>query len=896
MDKEAEDDMPDWLSRHPTEESGGCPADSMNMLWIRSIARRLISEAHENDVQNIGELRHLVEQWESEEQAYCDAGASGGASPAPTDVDLRFENYVQKFFAQREQFACSVTGQLGREQGKVPLTAELVQNIYKNIKRPWQRPMSPTDKQGLSFELGSSETHLPFPSLISRCVSSEYVEEERWKDVLYADTRPYMPVPPSYNSRQLSENRAEAFATLKEEYFFKLLRKEQFAEAVKCSSSDDQGEIDVSYALKPDLANRESRFEPSSAQSISTPASLAPPRKPLYRVTHDDAGTMSDTFRFLSTDDRFLFPLIADSEGRGLNMDIPSSVSYMDVIPENVFEELAEDDPVTDMYRTRPFLVLMDSPDGDDGQDSTNSSLTLKDALEFGVSSTESSHPTEQTETPSGVSEDDVVSPFGFPLAQGACFGPLETSPRSEGNVEESGVSSRDISSFSIEERSPMSSIGSAEDKYFTGNPDDSGSSQDIQFLMPNMDEAQIVAFTFMREDLVSAVYTTEPYATSSQTTLSNIARIQPAQSPENSFDINEDDNSQFLVLREEALIHEGPITTQHSSISPKQKADEIDSLERIGGDELVTNMYVAGVPHVLMKEELVSEVICSTTSLLAFDTTFIKQTSEITERCVRDVCCQVDEGAFCNHFKTSDMTTHEVDSGESFSGDLSFSGGGSDQQTEDVEIMTPLSLSFSEKTMELNAHVGAQLVNTTSFYVEGLSPDLSVSNLKVPISTSPIELTKENVVPKEYVTCMDTQILSLVLSPNSSCSGSDSSLPTEMPDWSVTVMSAAEESSSEPGLADKAANIKGISQDVSLPVDYNGCCQEGIGPSLDRRGDALKSKGRCERTSPGSNGGTVQIPLRKEMLPVLGNVIQVMESIFTASGAAGQLISRLGQ
>lgn len=902
-----EDGMPDWLSRPLTEESIGCPADSANMLWIRSMARRLISEAHENAIQNIGELRQLVEQWEIEEQAYCEASVSGGASSAPTDVDLRFASYVQRFFAQRQQFASSITGPLEQEQGKVPLTAELVQDIYKKVKSTCQYPISPTDKQGLSFELGSSETHLAFPSLISRCVSSEYVEEERWKDVLYADRRPYMPVPPSYNSRRLSDNRVEAFATLKEEYFFELLRKEQFSEAVRCSSSDDQGKTDVSYTLKQDLAYRDSRFEPSRAQSISTPGSLAPPRKPLYRVTHDDTVTVSDSFRYLSTEDRFSFPLITDSEGRGLNMDIPSSGSYMDVIPENVFEELAEDDPATDMYRARPFLVLMDSPDVDDGQDSTNSSLTPKDALEFGLSSTESSQPTEQTETPSGVSEDDVVSPFGFPLAQGACF-PLETSSRSERNVEESGVSSRDISSFSIEERSPMSSIGSAEDKFFTSDLDDGGLRQDIPFLLPDMGETQIVAFTFLREDLVSAVYATEPSPTSSQMTLSNIDRIQPAQSPENTFDITEDDNSSFLVLPEEALIQEGPITTQHSSVSPKQRTTEIVSLERIGGDELVRNMYAAGVPHVLMKEELVSEVICSTTSLLAFDdTTSIMQASEITEQyIVRDVCCQVDEGAFSNHFKTSNITKHEVESVESFSRDLSFSGGGSDQQTEDIERMTPLSMGFPEETMELNTSVGVQPVptvieknvtktNITSFYVEGMSPDLSVSNLKVPICASPIDVTKENVVPKESATCMDTQILSLVLSPTSSCSrstdvlsvapflsGSESSLLPEKPDWSVTVMSTAEESSSESGLHDKAANIKGISQNISPPVDYNG--------------DTLKSKVKRERTSPSSNSSTVQIPLRKEMLPVLGNVIQVMESIFTASGAAGQLISRLGQ
>lgn len=920
MDKETEDGVPDWLSRHLTEESRGCPVDSVNMLWIRSMARRLISEAHENAIQNIGELRQLLEQWETEEQAYCEASASGGASSAPTDVDLRFESYVQRFFAQRQQFACSLTRPLGQEQGNVPLTAELIQEMYKNIKRTWQYSISPTDKQGLSSELASSETNLAFPSLISRCVSSEYVEEERWKDVLYADRRPYMPFPPSYNSRRLSDNRAEAFATLKEEYFFELLRKEQFAEAVRCSSSDDQGETNVLYALKQDLAYRDSKFEPSRAQSISTPGSLAPPRKPLYRVTHDDTVTVSDSFRYLSTEDRFSFPLIADSEGRSLNMDIPSSVSFMDVIPENVFEELAEDDPATDMYRTRPFLVLMDSPDGDDGQDS-NSSLTPKDALEFGVSSTESSQPTEQTETPSGVSEDDVVSPFGFPLAQGTCCRPLDTSPRSERNMEESGISSRDTSSFS-NERSPMSSTGSAEEKFFTSDPDDGGLRQDIPFLMSNMDETQIVAFTFLREDLVSAVYATEPSATSSQTSLSNIDRIQPAQSPENTFDISEDDNNSFLVLPEESLIQEGPITTQHSSLSPKQRTDEIDSLERIGGDELVQNLYAAGVPHVLMKEELVSEVICSTTCLLAFDdTTSINQTSEIMEQyLVRDVCCQVDEGAFSNHFKTSNMTKHEVESSESFSKDFLFSGGCSDQQTEDTERMTPLSLGLSEETMELNANVRAQPVptvveknvtktNITSFYVEGMSPDISVSNLEVPISTSPINVTKENVVPEESVTCMETPILSLVLSPNSSCSrsidalsvapilsGSDSSLLTENPDWSVTVTSAAEESSSEPGLHGKAANIKGISQNVHLPVDYNGCSQEGIYPSLDRQSDALKSKVKRERTSPGLNSGTVQIPLRKEMLPVLGNVIQVMESILTASGAAGQLISRLGQ
>lgn len=908
MDKEAEDDVPNCLPTPLKEESS--TANSVNLLWIHSMACRLISLADESAVQNIGELRQLVEQWETEEQAYYEA--SGVESSAPTDVDLRFESHVQRFFDQRQEFACIVTGLVEQEQGKEPLTAELVQNIYKNVKSTWQYPVSPADKQGLGFELGPGESHVAFPSLISRCVSSEYVEEERWKDVLYADRKPYMPIPPSYNSRRLSDNRAEAFAAQKQEYFFELLRQEQFAETVRCSSSDNQGETDVSYTLKQDLAYRDNRFDPSRAQSISTLGSLAPPRKPLYRVTHDDDVTMRDTFRFLSTEDRFSFPFLADSEACGLNMDIPSSVSYMDVIPENVFEELAEDDPVTDMYRARPFLVLMDSPDGDDGQDSTNSSLTPKDALEFGVSSTESSQPTEQTETPSGASEDDVVSPFGFPFVPDACFRPIETSPKSERNMEESGVSSRDISSFSIEERSPMSSICSAEENFFTGDPNDGRLSQDIPFLMPNMCETQIVAYTFMREDLVSTVYATEPSPTSSQVTLSDIGRIQPAQSPVNTFNISEEDISSCLILPEEAFVQEG-----HPSISPNQRTDEIDSLERIGGDEFVPNMYAAGVPHVLMKEGIVSE----TSSLMAFDhTTVIKQTLELTEGyLVRDVCCQVDEGAFSNDFNTFNMTKHEVESEESFSRDLYFSDSSSNQHTEDIERMTPLSMGFSEEPIKY-ANVRAQPVptvveknvtntKTTSFYVEGMSPDLSVSDLKVPISVSPIGVTRENVVPEESATCIDTSILSLVLSPNSSCSrsmdtpsvapflsGSDSSLPTEKSDWSVTVMSAAEESSSDPDLSSKAANTKGIYQNVSLPVDYNVCCQEDNAPSLDRRGDALKSKLKYERTSPSSNSSTVQIPLRKDMLPVLGNVIQVMESIFTASGAAGQLISRLGQ
>lgn len=928
MDKEVEDGMPDWLSRPLTEESWGHPSDSVSMLWTCSMSHRLISEARENAVQNIDELRQLVEQWEAEEQAYCEASASRGTSSAPADVDQRFESCVQRFFAQRQQYTPVVTGPSGLEQGKVPLTAELVKDIYKKVKGTWQYHISPTDEQGFSFESGPSETHLAFPSLISRCVSSEYVEEERWKDLLYADRRPYMPVPPSYSSRRLADNRSEAFATLKEELFFELLRREQFAEAVRCSSSEDQGETDMSYVFKQDLAYRDSR-----AQSISTPGFLAPPRKPLYRVAHDDTATMSDSFRFLSTEDRFSFPLIADSEGHGLNLDIPSSVSYMDVIPENVFEELAEDDPATDMYRARPFLVLMDSPDGDEGPDSTNSSLTPKDALEFGVSSTESSQPTEQTETPYGTSEDDVVSPFGFSSARGACFRPLDASPRPEINVEESGASSRDFSSFSIEERSPMSSIGSTEGKLFTSDPEDSGLSQEISFLMPNMGETQIVSYTFMREDLVSAVYATEPSPTSSQTTLSNIDTIEPARPPQNTFDISEDDNGSFLVLPEEALIQEEPITPEHPSISPKQSMNEIDSLEKIGGDELVSNMYAAGMPHGLMKEELVSEVICSTSSLLSFDdTTLITQTSEITERYfVQDVCCQVDEGALSNDFQTSDITKHEVygDRGVNpFSRGRSFSGGSSSQQTEDIEGMTPLmeknlvsSFGLSEETTELDANIRVQQAptaveknvtktNTSFFFVKGRSPDLSVSNLKVPISASPTDVTREN-VPQESITCTETPILSLVLSPNSSCSrsmetlsvapylsGSDSSLPTEKTDWSVTVMRASKEGSSEQGLPAKAANMKGTSQNISLPVDFldNGCCQEGITTSLDRRGDALKSKVKRERTSLGSNSGTVQIPLRKEMLPVLGTVIQVMESILTASGATGQLISRLGE
>lgn len=888
------------------------------------MARRLISEAHENAVQNINELRQLVEQWEAEEQAYCEASASGGASSAPADVDQRFESYVQTFFAQREQFAPGVTVPSGLDQGKVPLTAELVKDIYKKVKSTWQDHIFPTNEQSLSFASGPSETHPAFPSLISRCISSEYVEEERWKDVLYADRRPYMPVPP-LSSRLLSENQAEAFATLKEELFFELLRKEQFAEAVRCSSSEDQGETDMSYVFKQDLADR--RYESCTAQSIATPGSLAPPRKPLYRMAHDDTATMSDSFRFLSTEDRFSFPLITDSEGRGLNMDIPSSVSYMDVIPENVFEELAEDDPATDMYRARPFLVLMDSPDGDEGPDSTNSSLTPKDALEFGLSSTESSQPTEQT-----VSEDDVVSPFGFSPAQRACFGPLETSPRPETNVEESGVSSQDFSSFSIDDGSPMSSIGSTEGKILTSDPDDGGLSQEMPFLMPNIGETQIVSYTFMREDLVSAVYATEPFPTSSRTTLSNIEPIQPSRPPQKTFGISEDDNGSFLVLPEEALIQEEPVRPEQPLISPKQSVDEIDSLETIGGDELVSNKY-AGMPHVLMKEELVSEVICSTSSLLAFDdATLIKQTSEITERYfVRDVCCQVDEGAFSNDYQTSDMTKHE-DYGDRrvkpLSRDWSFSGGGS-SQTEDIEGMHPLmeknhmsSFGLSEETILLDANIRAlhaptafeeyeTKTNTSSFFVKGRSPDLGVSNQEVPSSTSPTDFTRENVVPKEPVTCIETPILPLVLSPKSSCSGSidtlsvapflsgsDSSLPTEKPDWSITVMRASKEGSSEQGLSAKAANMKGTSQNISLPVDFldNGCSQEGITSSLDHRDTVLKSKVKCERTSHGSNSGKVQIPLRKEMLPVLGTVIQVMESIFTASGAAGQLISRLGQ
>lgn len=886
---ETEDGIPTWLSRTPKGES---TTDSVHMLLIRSMGRKLISQAHENAVQNIGELRQLVEQWETEEQAYYEASASGVAPSEPTDVDLRFESHVQRFFAQRHQPACSVTESFEEERGNGPWTAELVQNIYKNVKSTWQYPISPTDENGLSDELEQSERDLAFPSLISRCVSSEYVEEKRWKDVLYADRRPYMSVPPSYNSRRLSENREEAFANLKREYFFELLRKEQFAEAVRCSSSDSQGETDSSYALKQDLAS-------------STPGSLAPPRKPLYRATHDDDVTMSDTLRLLSTDEGFSFPLIADSEGRGLNMDIPSSVPYMDVIPENVFEELAEDDP--DMYRTRPFLVLMDSPDGDDGQDSTNGSLTPKDLLEFGVSSTESSQPMEQIETPSGVSEYDVLSPFSFPLAPPACFRPPETSPQSERTVEESGVSSQDTSSFSIEERSPTSSLGTAEDKFLSVEPDDGRLSQDSPFLMPDLCETSIVAYTFIQEDLISAVYATEPSPTSSQTSLSNIERIQPAESPVNTFDNSEDD-SLCLNLPEEAFINEGSITTEHTSLLTKQITDEIDCLVRIGGDELVPNMYAAGGPHVLMKEEIVSE---TNTSMAFDDTTSTTQTFEPTEQYImRDVFCQVDEGAFSNDSKTSMQTKHEVKGGESFSRDLSFSGGGSDQQRGGIESMTPLSMGFSDEIIEQNANVRAQQVPTvvensvtttkTTFYVEGMSPDLSVSDLNVPISTSPIDVTKENFAPKESATGIDTSTLSMVPSPNSNSSrsvdslsiapflsGSDLSLPTEKSDWSV--LSAAEESSSELDLFAKASNVTGMYQSDSFPVDYNICCQESCAP-------LLKSKVKCERASPSSNSCTVPIPLGKEMLPVLGNVIQVMESIFSASGAAGQLISRLGQ
>lgn len=914
MDHEAEECMPDWLSRPLTEDSWGRPADPVGMPWVRTVARRLLSEAHDNAVQNIDELRRLVEEWEAGEQAHCEAGASGATSSAPADVDQRFESCVQGFF---RQFAPAVTGPSGLGQGKVPLTADLVKDIYKKVKRALRGHVGPADEHDVSFESRPSETHLAFPSLISRCVSSEYVEEERWKDALYADARPYMPLPPSYSSSRLADDRAEAFATLREELFFELLRKEQFAEAVRCSSSEDPGESDMPLALKQGLAYRDSR-----PPSVATPGSLAPPRKPLYRATHDDTATVSDSFGFLSTEDRFSFSLIADSEGRGLNMDIPSSVSYMDVIPENVFEELAEDDPATDMYRARPFLVLMDSPDGDEGPDSTNSSLTPKDTLEFGVSSTESSQPTEQTETPYGASEDDVVSPFGFPSAQGACFRPLEASPRPDINLEESGVSSQDFSSFSIEERSPMSSIGSTEGKLFASDPEDSGLSQEIPCLMPNIGETQIVSYTFLREDLVSAVYATEASPTSSQTTLSTVDAIQPAQPPRNAFDYGEDDNGSFLVLPEEASIQEEPVTPEDPSMSPERSVDEIDSsLETIGGDELVPNMYPAGMPHALMKGELVSEVICSTSSLLAFDdTTLTKQTSGMTERYfARDVCCQLDDGPFSADFQNSDLTRHEV------YGDRrgALSGGGSSPEMEDIEGMTPLVdkdlvslFGLSEETLDLEDNIGAQQgptavernatkTNSSCFLVKGRSPDLSVSN-----PTSPTDVTREN-EPEESPTCAETPIPSLVPSPNSSgsrsvdslsvapfLSGSDSSLPTDTADWRATAWRASKEGSSEEGLPPKAANMKGTPRSGSLPLDFldNGRCQEGATASPDRRGDALKSKVKCERAGLGSNTGTVQTPLRKEMLPVLGTVIQVMESIFTASGAAGQLISRLGE
>lgn len=1032
MEDQTEDDAQDLLSRPLTEDSRRHSAASASVSWTRSMASGLISEALELAVQNINELRQLVAQWEAEEQAYLEADTMEGPSSVAVDVDQRFETYLQRFFARQRQFTPGVSdlaygidarpGPSGQQQENALLTAEIVQDIYRKIKSTWQYNVSPIEMQGLDVESRVSEPDLSFPVVVTgvacRHVSNEYVEEERWKDVLYTDSRPYMPIPPSCVSTRDStlpaEDRAESFAAMNEDLILlELLRKEQIAEAVRCSPSVDQRETDAPYAFERDLAYRDSGLEPSRVPSslnscglfqpaglpemtfdpvegdfvppsTSTPGPLAPLHKPLYRAAHD--GTMMKSIdqdlRFLSPEDRFSLPLfvpserrdlMAESEGRGLSMDISSSVAYMDVIPENVFEEFAEDDPATDMYKARPFLVLLETKDGDYRVDSTNSSLTSKDAMDLALSSNDSSPPAEQNEAPDAVFEDGFVSPFGFPpelLGPGAYFRPLQVTPVPERNVEESNVNSsnRGFSCLSVEVRSSVSSAGSTEGNSFTGGPEDSGSHREVPFLIPDTEETQIVSYVFMKEDLVSTIYATEPSpvplettklvgSTSSRPTsreptendlsLSSSGTTQPAAPPQNTFAVMEDDIGPLLGLPEEPLVQEGPVTpVQFNGV------DEIEALEKFRVGEPVPDMYTTGLSQVLIKKGHVSEVLSSTSCVLVSeDTILTTRASEIMETYrVRDAFSQVDEHAFADDFQIlslgrpvrPDLPKYEA-YGDSTPETLRFSflsSGSSSQQAErPQEVATPLLeenlvsyFSSSQDPFKLDddfrlplaeKNVNVTETNTSSFLDKGRTPEESVPNLEVPHPMIP-----ENVwgfLPKETAAYVDNPVSSLVpleaeevLCPDSSrlvstatvdvapfLSDNSSSLPANQLDGTLAVTKfemtvKPQHSGTEPDSPANVASKNVASEEISPPV---GCQEDDdVVPSLYCRGGSFESKEKLDVASDGkgkelgSNSGSDQIPIKRDMLSVLGTVIQVMESIFTASGAVEQLRSRLGQ
>lgn len=1029
MEDQTEDDAQDLLSRPLTEESRRHSAASASVSWTRSMASRLISEALELAVQNINELRQLVAQWEAEEQAYLEADAMEGAFSVAIDVDQRFENYLQRFFARQRQFTPGVSdlaygidtrpGPSGQQQENVLLTAEIIQDIYRKIKSTWQYNMSPIEMQGLDVESSVSEPDLSFPVAVTgvacRHVSNEYVEEERWKDVLYADNRPYMPFPSSYVSTRDStlpaEGQVESFAAMEEDLIFlELLRKEQIAEAVRCSPSEDQRETDAPYAFERDLAYRDSGLEPSRVPSslssvglfqpadlpemtfdlverdfvppsISTPGPLAPLHKPLYRAAHDGSAMKSidPGLRFLSPEDRLSLPLfvaserrdlMAESEGRGLSMDISSSVAYMDVIPENVFEEFAEDDPATDMYKARPFLVLLETKDGDERVDSTNSSLTSKDTMDLILSSSNSSPPAEQNEIPDAVLEDDLVSPFGFPpelLGPGAYFRPLQVTPVPERSAEESNVNSsnRGFGCLSVEVRSPVSSAGSTEGNSFTGGPEDSGSHREVPFLIPNTEETQIVSYVFM-EDLVSTMYATEPSpgSTSSRPTsrepteidpsLSSSGTTQRAAPPQNTFAVLEDDIGPLLGLPEEPSVQEGPVTPLQF-----KGVDEIESLEKFRVGEPVPDMYTTGLSQVLIKKGHVSEVLSSTSCVLVSeDTILTTRASEIMETYrVRDAFSQVDEHAFADDFRIlslgrparPDLPKYEAygdSTPETLRGFSFLSSGGSSQQAERLKVATPLmeenlvsSFSSSHDPFKLDddfrlpqappvaeKNVNVTETNTSSFLVKGRTPEESVPNLEVPRPMIAKDVRPENVwgfLPKETASYLDTPVSSLlpleaeeVLCPDSShlvstatvdvapfLSDDSSSLPAKQLDGTVAVKSEMtvkpQCSGTEP---DSPANVAStnVASETSPPVGREEgndvalslCCRGGLFESKEKLDVASDGKGK-ERAS---NSSSVQIPLKRDMLSVLGTVIQVMESIFTASGAVEQLRSRLGQ
>lgn len=1004
------------------------------------MASRLISEALELAVQNINELRQLVAQWEAEEQAYSEADAMEGASSAAVDVDQRFENYLQRFFARQLQFTPDMSdlafgidarpGPLGQQQENILLMAEIVQDIYRKIKSTWKYNVRPIEMQSLDVESRVSEPDLSFPVAVTgvscRHVSNEYVEEERWKDVLYADSRPYMPIPPSYVSTRDStlpaEGRAESFAAMKEDLIFlELLKKEEIAEAVRCSPSEDQRETDAPYVFERDPAYRDSGLEPSRAPSslsscglfqpaglsemtfdlvegdfvppsTSTPGPLAPLHKPLYRAAHDGTVMTSNDpgLRFLSPEDRFSLPLfvaserrdfMAESEGCGLSMDISSSVAYMDVIPENVFEEFAEDDPDTDMYKARPFLVLLETKDGDDRVDSTNSSLTSKDAMDLALSSSDSSPPAEQNDAPDAVLEDDLVSPFSFPpelLGQGAYFRPLQVTPVPERNVEESNVNSsnRGFSCLSVELGSSMSSSGSTEGNSSTGGPEDSGSHREVPFIIPNTEETQIVSYIFMKEDLVSTMYATEPSpvpletkklvgSTSSRPTsreptesdlsLSSSGSTQPAAPPQNTFAVMEDDIGPLLGLPEEPLVQEGPVTPLQF-----KGVDEIESLEKFRVGEPVPDMYTTGLSQVLIKKGHVSEVLSSTSCVLVSeDTILTTRASEIMETYrVRDAFSQVDECAFADDFQIlslgrpvrPDLPKYEAygDSrAETLRGFSFLSSGGSSQQAERLKVATPLmeenlvsSFSSSQDPFKLDddfrlpqappvaeKNVNVTETNTSSFLVKGRTPEESFPNLEVPRPIAK-DVRPENVwgfLPKETAAYVDTPVSSLVpleaeevLCPDSShlvstatadvapfLSDNSSSPPAKQLDGTFAVTKSdmtvkPQCSDAEPDSPENVASTNVASEEISPPVGR----QEGgdVAPSLYCSGGLFESEEKLDVASEGkgkelgSNNGSVQIPLKRDMLSVLGTVIQVMESIFTASGAVEQLRSRLGQ